>query len=222
MQDSLHAGTSHDANSIPRAVANAVQALPLHVAVHLDGVGPAMTCTRNEDGFQGAFARNGAHELLVTTAESSDARIDGAMQDLLRLIRRELQMDVAFLAEFVDGRRVFRQVDASPGVNNLAPGDSHTLEESLCQRLVDGRIPRVIGDLDTVRANQTLPASSASLAAHMGVPVRMRDGTVYGTLCCFSFSKHSGLGDVQLRRLEMSADLARQLLEQAEGRGPAG
>ena len=175
-----------------------------------------------------ADARGGApggepeRELLIATADMGDARIDAGLQDLLRLIRRELAMDVAFLAEFVDGRRVFRQVDAGQGLGIVAPGDSHALEDSLCQRIVDGRIPRDIGDLDAVRARQVLPQTSASLAAHIGVPVRLRDGTVYGTLCCFSFAKHTGLGEMHLQRLQMSAHLAAQLLDEAEGHGRHG
>lgn len=158
-------------------------------------------------------------EHLIATADRTDRRLDGAMQDLLRLIRRELRMEVAFIAEFVDGRRVFRAVDADAGIDAVVPGDSHPLEESLCQRLVDGRIPRLIPDMNAVRTTQLLPDASASLAAHAGVPVRLSDGTVYGTLCCFSFSPHESLGAVQLQRLEMSAQLAANLLDESEGRG---
>ena len=53
-------------------------------------------------------------ELLVATPEGSDALIDASVSEVLRLLREHLKMDVVFVSEFVDGRRVFRRVDTSP------------------------------------------------------------------------------------------------------------
>ena len=156
-------------------------------------------------------------ELMVATADIADARIHPAMQELLRLIRVEFNMDVAFLAEFVGDRRVFRDIDGSEDFDLFASGDSHGLEESLCQRVVDGRMPRIVQDMRAWRALQQSPDLAAPLGSHAGVPVFRHDGSVYGTLCCFSFGPRTTLGEVELQRLEMSAQIAARLLDDADG-----
>jgi hypothetical protein len=160
-------------------------------------------------------------EWVLATADMGDARIHPALQDLLRLIRVEFDMDVAFLAEFVEGRRVFREIDVSEGFDLFACGDSHALEDSLCQRIVDGRIPRIVQDMRAWRVLHELPDVIAPVGAHAGVPVLRRDGSVYGTLCCLSFGARMALGEVQLQRLEMSAQIAARMLDEADrGVGP--
>ena len=63
----------------------------------------------------------------------------------------------------------------------------------------------------------TMPPAASGIGAHAGVPVLRKDGTLYGTLCCFSFSPQMDLDDVKLRRLEMSALMAGRLLDEAAG-----
>lgn len=56
-------------------------------------------------------------------------------------------MDIAFVSEFVKGRRLFRYVDAAAESATLVEdGQSHTLEETYCKRIVDGRLPHAIQD----------------------------------------------------------------------------
>ena len=160
-----------------------------------------------------------ASDLLIATPDLADARIDEALQDLLRLIRSELQMDVAFVAEFVEGRRVFRHVDATDGpIGDLVqPGDSHPLNESLCQRVVDGSVPMIMSDVQALRLQLALPVAIGAMGAHAGVPVRLKDGSIYGTLCCFSMAPDSRLDALKLKRLEMSASIVARLLDAASG-----
>lgn len=156
-------------------------------------------------------------ELRVATGASGGARIDFAMSRLLHLIREELDMDVAFVSEFVDGQRVLRYVDAGPGAEMVEPGLSQPREDSLCQRVVDGRLPSLIPDLPELRKTMDLPVFPISIGAHLSVPVQRRDGRIYGALCCFSFDPDPSVGERHLRRLEMSARLAARLLDEAEG-----
>ncbi|CAN5921073.1 hypothetical protein BH11PSE13_BH11PSE13_34740 [soil metagenome] len=158
-------------------------------------------------------------KLLIATGEHRQPLVDEAVSRLLRLIREDLKMDVAFVAEFVDGHRVFRYVDAAPRADMLLPGMSHPLEDSLCQRVVDGRIAGVVNDVPALSKTQTLPIFPISIGAHIGVPVQRPDGSIYGTLCCFNFEPDSELGERHIKRLEMSARLAGRLLDETEGGG---
>lgn len=147
-------------------------------------------------------------ELLVATADDSDTLIDGAVPEVLRLLREHLKMDVVFVSEFVDGQRVFKRVDAGPDAQVIAEGDSSPLEESFCQRVVDGRLPRLVRDLPKEPSYASLPPTDIPIGAHLSTPIVLDDGSVYGTLCCFSFAPNQALTDRDLRKLEMSAQLA--------------
>ena len=54
----------------------------------------------------------------------------------------------------------------------------------------------------------------------MAAPVQLEDGTLFGTLCCFSFEPRPQLGELELKRLQMSARLTARLMD--ESREPHG
>lgn len=113
---------------------------------------------------------------------------DGHVRAMLEIVRKHLDMDVAFISEFVDGRRVFREVcsERNPPV---AVGGSDPLEDSYCQRVVDGRLPQLIIDACANDEALTIPATrSLPVGAHVSVPLMMPDGRVYGTFCCFAYT----------------------------------
>ncbi len=172
------------------------------------------TAMRSDADFEKSLPR-----LLIATGEPRQPLVDEAVNRLLRLIRDDLKMDVAFVAEFVDGHRVFRHVDAGPGGVMILPGMSNPLEDSLCQRVVDGRIAGVVNDVPALGQTQALPVFPISIGAHIGVPVQRPDGSIYGTLCCFNFEPGSELGERHIKRLAMSAKLAGRLLDETEGAG---
>ncbi len=153
-------------------------------------------------------------ELLVATAEHSDAALDHSIGEVLRLLRERMGMDVVFVSEFVDGQRVFRHVAQAPGVDLLAEGQGEPLEQSWCQRVVDGRLPQYIADArkDPAAApllkNLTFP-----IGTHISTPVVLGNGEVYGTLCCFSFEPSGRASPEDLSRLKLTARLAAQRLE---------
>lgn len=155
--------------------------------------------------------------LVVATADRSDPELDGAVRQLLRLLRDELKMDVVFVAEFVDGYRVFRRIDAAAEQQVIQEGDSHLLEQSYCQRMVDGRLPAIVPDVTARAEFAELPNYDFPIGAYIGVPVRLQDGSTYGTLCGFSFSPKESLGPRDLRRMEMSAELTGRLIDEMRG-----
>ncbi|RYY57783.1 MAG: hypothetical protein EOO24_62295, partial [Comamonadaceae bacterium] len=80
-------------------------------------------------------------EVRVATGARGEKRIEFAMNRLLHLMREELKMDVAFVAEFVGGQRLLRHVDVGPGGESVVAGLSQPVEDTLCQRVIDGRLP---------------------------------------------------------------------------------
>ena len=153
-------------------------------------------------------------EMLVATADQSDEQLDRTITDVLRMLRERLKMDVVFVSEFVDGRRVFRQVAADEAKPVVAVGQSDALEASWCQRVVDGRLPRFMADAKADPAVAGLMDQLPfSIGTHISTPIVLKNGEVYGTLCSFSFSPQDNPNPDDLKTLEMTARLTAMRLE---------
>lgn len=154
-------------------------------------------------------------ELLVATSDASDADIDQSVPEVLRLLREKLRMDVVFVSQFVDGQRLFRYVDTAPLHPVISAGGSDPLEDSWCQRVVDGRLPQLIRDTAdlpaTVEALKNVPFP---IGTHISTPIVLRNGEVYGTLCTFSFESRSTAGLDDLKVLQLTAQLTAEKIQQ--------
>jgi EAL domain-containing protein (putative c-di-GMP-specific phosphodiesterase class I) len=112
---------------------------------------------------------------------------------LLADVRRRLEMDVLVVTHFTAGRRVIDIIDAEVAVA-FGPGDSDPVEETYCQRIVDGRLAETIPDATADPVAVTLAATNAAgIRAHVGVPIVLKDGIVYGTVCAYSHQPQPGL-----------------------------
>jgi hypothetical protein len=121
------------------------------------------------------------------------------------MLRKQLRMDVVFVSEFVDGERVFRFLQGGEPLG-LQAGDSGPLEESYCQRVVQGRMPELVPDARKLVASGALPDVGIEVGAHLSTPVVLSDGSVYGTVCCFS---HEAKPDLQAGALACLRQCAR-------------
>ena len=143
--------------------------------------------------------------LTATTADGQDSQLG----ELLAAIRTHLGMEVAFVSEFVDGRRVFRHVDAGSSDILLQPGQCDPLEETYCQRVMDGRLPELMRNARDHAAAAELPVTfELPVGAHLSVPLRLADGRIYGTFCCFSREADTSLTDRDLGTMRAFAQVA--------------
>ena len=150
-------------------------------------------------------------DLLVATADSSDALLDDSVGEVLRLLRTKLKMDVVFVSEFVHGERVFRFVDATEPAP-IAAGGSSPIEESWCKLVVDGRMPELVPDVARLPPSTGLPATALQVGAHLSTPIVMPDGQTFGTLCCFSAAPNEALKLRDLMTLRHCAQLVARKL----------
>ncbi len=142
-----------------------------------------------------------------------------SVPDILQAVREHLKMEVAFVSEFVSGQRVFRYVDSSWSRNPVRVGAGDPLEDSYCARVVDGRMPELIPDAQVDACASELPVTFAiPVGAHLSVPIRMPDGSVYGTFCCFSRNADSSLNQRDLSLMRVFADLAGKMIERERTR----
>lgn len=147
--------------------------------------------------------------VLLSASSAGAESTDEVVLDALCAIRVYLDMEVAFVSEFSGGRRHFRYVDSSLEHPPIAVGDSEPLEESYCQRVVDGRLPELIQDASSVPAAMELPVTTAlPVGAHLSVPIRLGNGQIYGTFCCFSTRPDFTLGNRDLSLMRLFANFA--------------
>jgi GAF domain-containing protein len=160
-----------------------------------------------DDGFSPAALSVQVSEMHVATADGSDEQIDNSVTEMLQLLRKRLDMDVVFVSEFVDGQRVFRHVETRGNKPVIPVGHSDPLEQTWCQRVVDGRLPPFITDSSKLPDRASLPKVPFPIGTFLSTPIVLNDGQVYGTLCCFSFSPNEQIHERDLKNLQSLATL---------------
>jgi EAL domain-containing protein (putative c-di-GMP-specific phosphodiesterase class I) len=144
----------------------------------------------------------------------SQKPLEQIIQSAVDLARLCLGMDVAFISEFRNGRRIFRHV-AADGPLPVQPGQSDPLADSYCQYVVDGSIPPIVDDSHVYPILKRLDCTEAmQIRVHLGVPVWLSDGSVYGTFCCYNRSLSSPLRELDAEALRRFADLIASMMEQ--------
>lgn len=136
---------------------------------------------------------------------------------MLSVFRESFEMEFAFISEFVGDEQVLRKVDGDAESFGVREGTSVPLEESVCVRIVDGRLPKVIPDARTEEETKDLSlVEQADVGAYVGFPLHLSDGRLYGTLCCASHSPDPWLRD---RDLKLAGEVARKATERLESEG---
>ncbi len=131
------------------------------------------------------------------------------IRTMLTSVRQHLGMEVAYVSEFVENDSVFRCVDA-PGLEAMIkPGDRRSLDDVYCRHILAGRLPEVMPDTSHFPLAVAMPITQAvPIGAHMSVPVKLKDGSIYGMFCCLSPRANATLNGRDLQVMRAFADLA--------------
>ena len=132
-----------------------------------------------------------------------------AVRAELAMLCRELDMDSALVSEITGGREVVRWA--------AGEGDysSYSLEDTICQRLLDGRIGALVPDTTAEPSLATLAGvRDGTIAAYIGAPFTTADARLY-VLCCLAREARPDLGEADVRFLRGLAESIRSLLEPA-------
>jgi EAL domain-containing protein (putative c-di-GMP-specific phosphodiesterase class I) len=153
------------------------------------------------------------HVRLVGAASAEESDALSAMQSdclqrALGSVRSHLGMDVALVSEFVGDERIFGHVDTRTGRSPIKVGDSLSLERGYCKKIVEGRLPELIPDTSAVPEAMAIPEThEVPIGSHLSVPLRLHDGRICGTLCCFSFGPDVSLNERDLNMMKAFAEL---------------
>ena len=153
-------------------------------------------------------------DLLVATPDASDPLVDGSVLKALQLLRKMLRVDAVFVAELVDGARVTR-VGETTGAMPMNVGEVVPLERTYCGLVLEGKLPEFIVDVDALAENVAPRDLLPGLRGHVMTPIVLKDGRVYGTLCCLSASPMAVDQERALSNLRRSARFVADALDGA-------
>lgn len=145
-------------------------------------------------------------------ARSSDA--DSVVDRLLATAQQHLGMDLAYLAEFREGKQVFRGLQGDAASFGAVLGGSLPLKETFCSQMVAGALPNVVPDaLADERVSDLAFTRGGAIRGYVGVPVRFPDGQLYGTLCCLNHEPDDTVGARDVKFMQVLADLMAQEID---------
>ncbi|WP_417613107.1 EAL domain-containing protein [Parasphingorhabdus sp.] len=162
-----------------------------------------------------ADMKNNALAKLLSRSEiANESAAAESIQEILVALREHLKMDIAFVSEFKDGRRVFLSVNSASGEAPIKAGDSDPIEESYCHLITEGQLPEIIMDTSLIPKADSLAVTSAlSIGAYLGVPLRFSDGRLFGTFCCLSHRPDITLHDRDLSLMKVFGPIIAGILE---------
>src|ERR1700754_3391449 len=124
----------------------------------------------------------------------------------LAMACRELNADAALLSEVSAGREHVRWA-----VGDGYAGRSAPLRDTICERLLDGRIGPIVPTASPEPSLKDLPAvRNGDIVAYIGVPFAT-DACAY-VLCCLAREKRPDLAEADVRFLKGVAESLRPVL----------
>jgi EAL domain-containing protein (putative c-di-GMP-specific phosphodiesterase class I) len=153
----------------------------------------------------------------ILLASTSEADGENLIREILKSLRTEIGMDVAFIAEFSEGKRVFRYIDGSEGSPPVKPGDGDPIEHTYCQRVIDGQLPDIIFDIGSLPPEEQLAvAEDYKIKSYLCVPITFEDGRIYGSLGCIGHQPNWQIGQEDIRLMSAMADVYGQWFNMRE------
>jgi EAL domain-containing protein (putative c-di-GMP-specific phosphodiesterase class I) len=152
------------------------------------------------------------------TSRSADVRkprSDAASQvaSLLVTAKKALGLSIAFLSR-LDGETQHLDVVESPLPLLFRDGIRRPQATSLCQAILDGKLPHVIPNLRDFPEAMKLPAAKMPrLRSFVSVPVVLSDGTLFGTFCAAGLTSDKGLSRRDQALMEVLARAAAVVVE---------
>lgn len=147
-------------------------------------------------------------DILHDSAGIEPGTTDQLLPGLLESIRLHLDMEVGFISQFQDGRRHFLHVSATEGRELISEDGSDALEDSVCLKVVEGKVPNLVHDAQAEPGMQEMAViKQLGIRTHASVPILLGDGEIFGTLCCFSTQSDKSLDEKHIAFMSVIGDL---------------
>lgn len=162
---------------------------------------------------KGAKERSDYVELIekLEAAQESDV-----VEHALAAAQEHLGMDASYITTIDAHNQTIHAIVGDADTAARYTGTVFPLEQTYCMRMMNGEIPNIVPDTRAEPAISDLDVTQ-EFHAYVGVPVRLSDGQVHGTLCCVSREPRTGLGSEELRFMDTLAGIVAVRVEQARG-----
>src|ERR687893_2935286 len=133
--------------------------------------------------------------------------------DLLSTARKSLRLSVAFLSR-LDGTTQHLEVVDTSVPFLFQEGYQQKQEVTLCQAVLDKKLPQVIPNLKDFPEAMKLPATRLPrIRSYVSVPVTLSDGTLYGTFCAAGLTADKELTKRDKSLMDVLASAASVIVE---------
>lgn len=129
-----------------------------------------------------------AHLVPVAAARLSATTLQNAsIERILVSLREHLGTEVALVSRFTrNNEREIAYIDSIIDIP-MGPGFREPREDSYCWYVTEGRLPEMIQDPAKHPLTGEIAITSVlPVGCHFSTPLRLSDGTTYGSLCSFS------------------------------------
>lgn len=150
---------------------------------------------------------------LIASVSTPFSNFQVAAKAVLKLLHDRLGFQLWMLTRVEqDDWIVLAADDHGYGVDQ---GDVFRWSDSFCSRMVHGLGPQVAPRAGDVLAYATAPiADQMPICAYIGVPLRRRDGTLFGTLCAIDPQPQMDSVQEELPLIELQGQLLTTILHQ--------
>ncbi|NEK84794.1 EAL domain-containing protein [Blastococcus saxobsidens] len=133
--------------------------------------------------------------------------------DLLHTARKSLRLSVAFLSR-LDGTTQHLEVVDTSVPFLFQEGYQQRQEVTLCQAILDRKLPQVVPNLKDFPEAMKLPAARMPrLRSYVSVPVTLSDGSLYGTFCAAGLTTDKDLTTRDKALMDVLASAAAVIIE---------
>ncbi len=134
---------------------------------------------------------------------------DPAIDRGLASVRGHLGVEIAFVSRYVeDGQRELTHLSSDLELP-MGPGFREDREESYCWHVLQGNLPELIQDpADHPLTSDLAITDFLPVGCHVNTPLRLADGTVWGSFCALGRTPDRSLNDRDLAILKSFANLA--------------
>ena len=150
----------------------------------------------------------------ITQRLSARAIQSDSIDRILNAVRNHLGTEIAFVSRYVENdEKELTHVDSDIALP-MGPGFRDPRENSYCWHIAEGRLPELIQDpADHPFTAEIGITKMLPVGCHLNTPLRLSDGTLYGSFCCLSRTPDRTMTERDLGILRAFAALAVEQIE---------
>jgi len=135
-------------------------------------------------------------------------------------VRDHLGLDVTYISEIGERDMIYHHVCDPAGRgeddgSRLKEGTRLPFRSTYCHQVSTGQLPTLIPDTQALEISRNLAVTrDLRIGSHVGVPIQMKDGTIYGMMCGFSHVPNLTLNERDVSTMRIFANLVGEHLDE--------